>query len=57
MKRDDQIKSAQIMIKYLQDYIELAKVQRKVKLNITNGRLEEVINTLLKEINLNASNL
>ena len=57
MKNEDQIKSAQYIIKCLQDYIELARVQKKVKLGTSIGNVEDAINTLLKEINANVSNL
>lgn len=57
MKQDDQIKSAQIMIKYLQDYIELAKVQKKLKDDTNKANIESALNHTIKNINANISNL
>ena len=57
MKQDDQIKSAQEMIKYLQDYIELAKVQKKLKDDTNKANIESALNHTIKNINANISNL
>ena len=42
MKRTDQIELAKNLIQYLQDYDELAKVQRKLKIENVNQKVDEL---------------
>lgn len=51
MKNKEQIETASEMIKLLQDYVELAKCNRKLKFTEHRIRTENIIDDIVEQIN------
>ncbi len=47
MKNKEQIKTAQELIKSLQDYVELAKVEKKLKDEIKKEQVNEMVGDIV----------
>lgn len=57
MKPDEQIKIAEETVKFLQDYVELKKTGKRIKIASVNDEVDVIVNYILDRVIDNLKNL